>query len=1150
MKNPSEVCRRVMPVVRTMAGVLLCTAGWAAAQPSLFDHNPSGQVFNQPGGITGREPEVVRENESVDLWFKIGPSFTYDRVWIYYTLDGTEPQGSNGTAGNASTQVMASFNRPGRGQEIFFQYNQPRAGGGNDDWWKATMPAETRPYARFIKYKISAQRTTGNTTEVFANGGLTFSYLNKLAWPGAGAGSPNPAIGYPGVNFWKEEAFIGNTFTAAMLDQNGSWWDMYFPTPGGVQGVGTRNEGYANGGDTFPPLLSVEKRGQMHLNQATVGIRPVSTGVTHWISNTGGSSYSNIQQSYLNDDTNTVRTSQTLTANGNNISVTQYDFAPAGIDFPDGLNGTGEQKHILVKRMVLRNNLAQAQDVNVYLYLDPALNGGDTYDFMFWDPARGSMTAYDKTRRTVTGTGAFINPPEEYNITTFSGYEKNIALYLTSAMYVAPGAGHSNGGPATDTWRDTSGDQSQGWIGKRLTLPPGVDVEVSFVLAGAHFRPDPITDNIPGNDGVYDNELAPVLDWFYQTPASGTQAATDAYWTNWLASGTTIDTPDADYDRLMKRGLLATALHQDGVNGGVVAGYHNGAYYYVWPRDAMWAAVTLARAGHLPEARKAIDWMRNTTFRDVEPFFGSNPINGQQHRGFWKQKYTTDGFTVWGAPQIDGTAVFPWAVMWYYDMTADYGYLFTNYASIWDAVAAMTRDSIDNRLRYEESVNLVYTNNLWEDQYDVFIYSNANIVRGLRDSARAANILGRPADVSNFTNLANTVKSGLDGRLDWNGENTDASQLGIVYPFETHSPIDPKAVKVIDRINGVANDRFGNNRPLVNFANFFNNGMGWTDLINRYWGDGYWGNGSSASPWGAGPWFLTTMWYGMYYAYRADYTPGTGDIDNHKYRLDLLLDQIGPVGLGAEQIAPRGIPGQPSPRDVGSLMYPGQNDFTLQTAWPNAWESMSFFVDSLMGFLDYTPDAANATMTVKPKLPSSWNTMTFKNVELYQSQVGQQHSVDITIDRESTLPGIEGSETHTFKNTNGFNLTLRTTLRIPTSSAGRLAPCRVLVNGVQTFDYTYDPSIGAVEMAGVQATPVANALTTIKVEYALTADFDSSGFVDSDDFVLFVSHFELGCTGSANPDAACTRSADFDGSGFVDSDDFIAYVSSFERGCN
>jgi hypothetical protein len=63
------------------------------------------------------------------------------------------------------------------------------------------------------------------------------------------------------------------------------------------------------------------------------------------------------------------------------------------------------------------------------------------------------------------------------------------------------------------------------------------------------------------------------------------------------------------------------------------------------------------------------------------------------------------------------------------------------------------------------------------------------------------------------------------------------------------------------------------------------------------------------------------------------------------------------------------------------------------------------------------------------------------------------------------------------------------------------------------------------------------------------ADFDGSGFVDSDDFVLFVSQFALGCDGPASPDPACVKSADFDGSGFVDSDDFVAYVAAFERGC-
>ncbi|MDX2018022.1 MAG: matrixin family metalloprotease [Planctomycetota bacterium] len=64
------------------------------------------------------------------------------------------------------------------------------------------------------------------------------------------------------------------------------------------------------------------------------------------------------------------------------------------------------------------------------------------------------------------------------------------------------------------------------------------------------------------------------------------------------------------------------------------------------------------------------------------------------------------------------------------------------------------------------------------------------------------------------------------------------------------------------------------------------------------------------------------------------------------------------------------------------------------------------------------------------------------------------------------------------------------------------------------------------------------------------ADFDNSGFLDSDDFILYVSQFALGCDGPGSPDPACTQSADFDGSTFVDSDDFISFVTAFEAGCN
>ncbi|MCK6476684.1 MAG: right-handed parallel beta-helix repeat-containing protein [Phycisphaerales bacterium] len=60
----------------------------------------------------------------------------------------------------------------------------------------------------------------------------------------------------------------------------------------------------------------------------------------------------------------------------------------------------------------------------------------------------------------------------------------------------------------------------------------------------------------------------------------------------------------------------------------------------------------------------------------------------------------------------------------------------------------------------------------------------------------------------------------------------------------------------------------------------------------------------------------------------------------------------------------------------------------------------------------------------------------------------------------------------------------------------------------------------------------------LTVENCCPADFDGTGFVDTDDFDAFVRAFEAG-----------TDNADFDGTGFVDTDDFDAFVRAFEAGC-
>ncbi len=1079
-----------VPVKRfTLAALAIAIlAPLALASPALIIHSPASQVFGEPSGVTGREPQFPREGETVQIWTLIGPSFSYDRVAIYYTTDGTSPTGSKGVPSGTTSVLLSSLT------QINFVRNE-----GSNDWWVADMPAPTRTYGPVVQYSVGAWDSGSADPEKFSDIAGVYPYSNFLAWPGAGSGQPNPAQGYPPLHFWKEEAVAGNNNINVMLDQNGSYYDVYYPSAGAVNGVSTKNEGYTDGGkEQFPPSLSSTQRGQMHLNQAFLGIRPTNpadgSGTTYWLTNAAGTDYTNVTQQWVADDTNVIRTSQTLVAGGNNVAVDQYDFAPKGITYPLDMGGN-PNKGLEIKRTVLTNNGASPVDLNVYLLADWALNGGDQFDGTFTDAPRGAMVGYDNTLRMVNGVG-------EYNPSTFSDYQKNVSVYLAAAMRITGTPGAAGGTPASDFWSDTSPDQGIGWIGSKVTLAPGESKEIGVCIVGGF-------DNFAGATDTYSFQQAPVIDWFLAADLDALQDATTAYWQNWLASGVAFDSPDPDYNRLYKRGLLGTALHLDEENGGVIAGMHNGAYPYVWPRDAAWAAITLARSGFTAEAEGIFTFLRDICYRDVE---------GWGRKGFWKQKYTTDGYTIWGNPQVDETSCYPWGVRFIYDVTGDLSFLSDNYDEVYEAaVASFTDSTFDSRLRYEESVDLVYSMSLWEDAFDVFNYSNASVIRGLDDAAAIATALdlfvcpggpgtcGYHTDAAQFTSVANTIRGGLDARLAWDGENTDISQLGISYPFNIYPPDHGRVGHIADRINGVATDGFGNNHPIVNF------GGEWQDLINRYWNDTYWWSPSGPNATGS-PWFLSTLWYGAYYAQRQDVTPGTTDIDNHKHRIDLLLGRTGPMGFGSEQIA----------SNYG-LKYSGQTDFPLQAAWPNAWESMSFLTDAVMLFLDWKPDAPNTVVRIRPKLPSSWPSMEYDNLPLGALRC------DVRVER------LTEKAVHTITNTTGGSASFDTVVRIPPG----VTPCAVLVNG-GAHAFSVDTGIGAVSIAGPLASGI-GATTTIEVWLFLPADLDNSGTVNSSDFNILAGSF--GATG------ATRAQGDITGDGIVNSADFNILAGSFGQSC-
>ncbi len=122
-------------------------------------HSPSGTQDGERAGNAQFWPPITNAaNSTLYLGVKT-PKVTGNRVFIYYTTNGTAyPEGAGGAAGNASTRVVeASW-----------------VGNGSDstDWWELVVPA--MPAGTSFRYKIGSAREQG-----YGGNGW------YVSWPGA-----------------------------------------------------------------------------------------------------------------------------------------------------------------------------------------------------------------------------------------------------------------------------------------------------------------------------------------------------------------------------------------------------------------------------------------------------------------------------------------------------------------------------------------------------------------------------------------------------------------------------------------------------------------------------------------------------------------------------------------------------------------------------------------------------------------------------------------------------------------------------------------------------------------------------------------------------------------------------------------------------
>jgi glycosidase len=109
-------------------------------------HDPAAPVTvltnaNLPvAPTTQMMPTNPASGQSVDIWVKVGYSLQINTCYIYYTTDGSNPEGAFGI-GKGTTQVV---------QAHWVNYDSAQS---NIDWWKGTIPGQSG--STQVRYKVA-----------------------------------------------------------------------------------------------------------------------------------------------------------------------------------------------------------------------------------------------------------------------------------------------------------------------------------------------------------------------------------------------------------------------------------------------------------------------------------------------------------------------------------------------------------------------------------------------------------------------------------------------------------------------------------------------------------------------------------------------------------------------------------------------------------------------------------------------------------------------------------------------------------------------------------------------------------------------------------------------------------------------------------
>lgn len=314
------------------------------------------------------------------------------------------------------------------------------------------------------------------------------------------------------------------------------------------------------------------------------------------------------------------------------------------------------------------------------------------------------------------------------------------------------------------------------------TLAPGQTTSVSVLFAA----------------GMSLFEAEDTLNAARSRPPSQLQGETVSYWRDWLETGrrTAPEIRNDRLQRLYERSLLLLKLMQDRKFGSFIAApCLDPDYRFCWPRDAVYLAWALDRAGYHDEARHFYRWCQRT----------------QMSEGLWYQNHYTDGRRHWTGIQVDQIGTILWGAWEHFQLTASREFL----VEMWPTLRRGAEYLIS---RTDPEVGLVYSEqDLWEETGGFLAYTNASAVAGLECAALAAHEVGHEAECERWKAAAETLRGQIDAKLiqdgiyagELNGRNRypmrsdymlDVSNIGLVVPFRVVRADSPEMERTVARL--------------------------------------------------------------------------------------------------------------------------------------------------------------------------------------------------------------------------------------------------------------------------------------------------------------------------------------------------------------